>query len=111
MEPRMITTPLTDDLLPALRAGDPVRLSGTIYTARDAAHKRLVALLGPASRCPSTCRARSSTTPAPRRPPGNAIGSPGPTTSGRMDAYAPLLMAGRQGMIGKGPRTRGHGRP
>ena len=90
----------------ALRAGDIVRVSGEIYTARDAAHRRLCALLDAGEPLPFSIAGAVIyyAGPCPARP-GQAIGACGPTTSGRMDAYAPqLLRAGLAGMIGKGPR-------
>ena len=84
---KKITLPLTEELAKTLHAGDQVLLTGTIYTSRDAGHKRIY-YVGP--------------TPAK---PGQVIGSAGPTTSGRMDAYAPTMMSvGARGMIGKGAR-------
>lgn len=89
-----------------LRAGDRVLLSGTVYTSRDAAHKRLVALLNEGGELPfpldGSCIYYAGPTPAPE---GLAIGSCGPTTSGRMDPFAPLLLdRGLSAMIGKGER-------
>lgn len=89
-----------------LRAGDRVLLSGTVYTSRDAAHKRLVALIDEGGELPFTldgsCIYYAGPTPAPE---GLAIGSCGPTTSGRMDPFAPLLLdRGLSAMIGKGER-------
>jgi len=101
-----ITTPLTDDVISALRAGDEARLSGVIYTARDAAHKKLCELLAAGEALPVDLRGQIVyyTGPAPT-PPGHAIGSCGPTTSYRMDRYTPALLAlGLKGMIGKGRR-------
>ena len=102
-----ITAPFDDTALQALRAGDSVLLSGTIYTARDAAHKRMVETLQNGGRLPVDLAGQviyyAGPTPAK---PGQVIGSCGPTTSGRMDAYAPLLIErGLRGMIGKGERT------
>jgi fumarate hydratase subunit beta len=107
MEHRL-TTPLTQDACAALRAGDTVRLSGVIYTARDAAHKRLCELLaqGEALPIPLEGAAIYYAGPTPARP-GQVIGSCGPTTSGRMDAYTPALLAlGLRCMIGKGARSQ-----
>ena len=89
-----------------LRAGDRVLLSGTVYTSRDAAHKRLVALINEGGELPfeldGGCIYYAGPTPAPE---GMAIGSCGPTTSGRMDPFAPLLLdKGLAAMIGKGER-------
>ncbi len=102
-----ITTPLTDDVVRGLRAGDEVAVSGVVYQARDAAHKRLVALIEAGEPLPFELQGAVIyyMGPSPAKP-GQVIGSAGPTTSGRMDAYAPLLMAhGLKGMIGKGPRS------
>lgn len=101
-----IETPLTRKKTAGLRAGDTVLLSGTIYTARDAAHKRLCALLerGEALPFPVEDAVIYYAGPTPARP-GEPIGACGPTTSYRMDAYAPALLArGLRGMIGKGAR-------
>lgn len=103
-----ITTPLTEEKAAALQAGDTVLLSGTVYTARDAAHKRLCALLQEGKALPFevTDAVVYYAGPTPARP-GEAIGSCGPTTSYRMDAYAPALMrCGLRGMIGKGARAQ-----
>lgn len=92
--------------LPGLRAGDRVLLSGTIYTARDAAHKRLCELAEQGKELPIDVKDATIyyVGPTPARP-GQAIGSAGPTTSYRMDAYSPTLIAlGETGMIGKGKR-------
>ena len=102
-----LETPLTKEVVRTLHAGDTVLLSGTIYTARDAAHKRMMERLDQGEALPFDIRDAVifyvGPTPAP---PGRVIGSAGPTTSGRMDAYAPRLMAeGLTGMIGKGLRT------
>lgn len=103
-----LTTPVaTEDLAP-LRAGDTVLLSGTVYTARDAAHKRMMELLdaGEALPFPVEGSAVYYVGPTPERP-GQIIGSAGPTTSGRMDAYSPrLLDLGQAIMIGKGARNQ-----
>lgn len=102
-----LQTPLSRAELAALRAGDTVLLSGVIYTARDAAHKRLCALAAAGEAMPFALQDAVIyyAGPTPARP-GEAIGSVGPTTSGRMDAYAPtLLRMGLAGMIGKGARS------
>ena len=101
-----LTTPVAKEDLAPLRAGDTVLLSGTVYTARDAAHKRMMELLdaGEALPFPVEGSAVYYVGPTPERP-GQIIGSAGPTTSGRMDAYAPTMMSvGARGMIGKGAR-------
>ncbi|MDR0839166.1 MAG: Fe-S-containing hydro-lyase [Oscillospiraceae bacterium] len=104
---RRIELPLTPELTATLRAGDAVALSGVIYTARDAAHKRFCELLDAGLPLPFDIRGATiyyaGPTPAA---PGRVIGSVGPTTSYRMDAYAPrLLRLGQLGMIGKGARS------
>ena len=101
-----ITTPLTDEAIRGLHAGDEVRITGVIYTARDAAHKKLVELLEAGKPLPfdPTGQIIYYTGPTPA-PPGRPIGSCGPTTSYRMDRYTPaLLAAGLKGLIGKGRR-------
>ena len=90
----------------AIRAGDRVLLSGTVYTARDAAHRRLLELLERGEKPPFALEGAAIyyCGPAPA-PPGRVIGAAGPTTSYRMDAYAPrLIERGLAVMIGKGPR-------
>jgi fumarate hydratase subunit beta len=107
MAVKKITTPLTDEVVRDLKAGDAVEITGVIYQARDAAHKKLVALIEAGEPLPFELRGAVVyyMGPSPAKP-GNPIGSAGPTTSGRMDAYAPLLMKhGLKGMIGKGLRT------
>lgn len=106
-EPVRLRAPLTRAACAPLRAGDTVLLSGTIYTARDAAHKRLCALLDEGKPLPFLLEGAVLyyAGPTPARP-GEVIGSAGPTTSYRMDAYAPRLLAlGQLGMIGKGARS------
>ena len=103
-----LTTPVAKEDLAPLRAGDTVLLSGTVYTARDAAHKRMMELLdaGEALPFPVEGSAVYYVGPTPERP-GQIIGSAGPTTSGRMDAYSPrLLDLGQAIMIGKGSRNQ-----
>ncbi|HPR18233.1 MAG TPA: Fe-S-containing hydro-lyase [Candidatus Cloacimonadota bacterium] len=103
-----LTTPLRDEDLEKLQIGDKVYLSGTIYTARDAAHQRLVELIEQEKPLPFDLKGQVIfyVGPAPT-PPGKVIGSAGPTTSYRMDPYAPaLLAAGLKGMIGKGARSK-----
>ena len=107
-EVRKITLPLTGEVLEGLRAGDNLLLSGVIYVARDAAHKRMVEALDHGQPLPFDIKGATIyyMGPTPARP-GRAIGSAGPTTSGRMDAYAPRLMSeGLKGMIGKGLRSQ-----
>ncbi|MBQ4576840.1 MAG: Fe-S-containing hydro-lyase [Firmicutes bacterium] len=106
MEKR-ITTPLTAEVTKNLHVGDNVLLTGVIYTGRDAAHKRLVELLEQGKELPVdlTDGIIYYVGPAPAQP-GQVIGSAGPTTSYRMDAYAPALLdLGLKGMIGKGKRS------
>lgn len=103
-----IKTPLDEKTVETLKAGDQVLISGVIYTARDAAHKRLVEALAKGEKLPFDINNQVVyyMGPSPAKP-GFAIGAAGPTTSGRMDSYAPQLMAeGLKGMIGKGDRTR-----
>lgn len=102
-----LNTPLTADKLSRLKAGDSVLLSGIIYSARDAAHKRLIDLLKEGKELPLHIKDETIyyVGPSPAKP-GNVIGSAGPTTSYRMDAYAPTLLdLGLRGMIGKGARN------
>ncbi len=101
-----IQTPLTREKVKTLRAGDSCLISGVIYTARDAAHKRLCELLTAGKELPMDIADSIIyfVGPTPAKP-GQAIGSAGPTTSYRMDAYSPALIAqGQTGMIGKGKR-------
>ncbi len=103
-----LATPLTDSDVEKLKVGDKVSISGVIYTARDAAHKRLVELLDRGEELPFDLRGQIIyyVGPTPAKP-GMPIGSAGPTTSYRMDAYAPrLIEAGLKGMIGKGSRSK-----
>ena len=103
-----LTTPVTREMLAPLRAGDTVLLSGTVYTARDAAHKRMMELLDAGQELPFPVEGSALyyVGPTPERP-GQVIGSAGPTTSGRMDPYSPrLLDLGQSIMIGKGARGR-----
>ena len=105
MEKR-ITLPLTAELAKTLHAGDRVLLTGTIYTSRDAGHKRMCEALARGEKIPfdPTDATIYYVGPTPAKP-GHVIGSAGPTTSGRMDAYAPTMMSvGARGMIGKGAR-------
>ncbi len=102
-----IVSPLEPEVVEKLRAGDQVSISGVIYTARDAAHKRLVEALNRGGGLPINLAGQTLyyMGPSPTKP-GQVIGSAGPTTSGRMDRYTPLLLAnGLKGMIGKGSRS------
>ena len=102
-----LKTPLTAEDVEPLRAGDKVTISGTIYTARDAAHKRLIDLLESGQELPLPIEGQVIyyVGPSPASP-GRVIGAAGPTTSYRMDAYAPTLIGlGLKGMIGKGKRS------
>jgi fumarate hydratase subunit beta len=104
---KKIKLPLTEETITELKTGDNVRLSGVLYVARDAAHKRMVEALEQGKPLPFDIRGQTIyyMGPAPA-PPGRPIGSAGPTTSSRMDSYAPRLMAGGlKGMIGKGVRS------
>ncbi|KGK89322.1 fumarate hydratase subunit beta [Clostridium pascui] len=103
-----ITTPLTAEKVKDLKAGDSVLLTGVIYTSRDAGHKRLVDLLDKGEELPVDLKDQIIyyVGPTPAKP-GQPIGSAGPTTSYRMDPYAPrLLDVGLKGMIGKGLRSQ-----
>lgn len=103
-----LTTPVTREDLAPLRAGDTVLLSGAVYTARDAAHQRMMELLDKGEPLPFPVEGSALyyVGPTPERP-GEVIGSAGPTTSGRMDAYSPrLLDLGQAIMIGKGARNQ-----
>lgn len=105
---KIISTPLTREVAESLNCGDSVYISGIIYTARDAAHKKMVELLDKGEKLPIELENSIIyyVGPTPAKP-GMVIGSAGPTTSGRMDAYAPKLMElGLRGMIGKGSRNR-----
>lgn len=103
-----IKSPVNEKEISKLKIGDRVLITGTIYTARDAAHKRLVQLLDEGKKLPIDVKNQiiyyAGPTPAK---PNHVIGSAGPTTSGRMDAYTPrLLDLGLRGMIGKGLRSK-----
>lgn len=108
-ELKSITTPLTDETVRNLRCGDMVSISGVIYTGRDAAHKIMCEKIAKGERLPVDFREQviyyAGPTPAK---PGKVIGSCGPTTSGRMDAYTPTMIeeTGLKGMVGKGPRSQ-----
>ena len=104
---RHITLPLTREEARTIKSGEQLLLSGVIYTARDAAHKRLCELVEKGEPLPFDVKNATIyyVGPTPAKP-GQVIGSAGPTTSGRMDAYTPLLLsAGIKGMIGKGIRS------
>ena len=106
MEPVHLTTPFTEEMISGLKAGDPVLISGVLYTARDAAHERLHGMLQRGEPLPVDLSGQVIyyCGPTPARP-GRPIGSAGPTTATRMDVYTPaLLAAGVKGMIGKGRR-------
>jgi fumarate hydratase subunit beta len=104
---KRITTPITEEITKDLKAGDYVYITGTIYVARDAAHKRMIEALDRGEQLP--IEIENATIyymgPSPARE-GRPIGSAGPTTASRMDKYAPkLLDLGLKGMIGKGKRS------
>ncbi len=104
VEKKKITTPLTDDVVTDLKIGDQVLISGTIYTGRDAAHKKMVEAIQNGEELPFDPKGQIIyfVGPTPAKP-GNAIGSAGPTTSYRMNAYSPTMIDnGLKGMIGKG---------
>lgn len=103
-----ITTPLSQETIESIRSGDRLFINGVIYTARDAAHARLIKLLDQGEDAPFELAGQIIfyAGPSPARP-GKPIGAVGPTTSYRMDPYAPrLLEEGLKGMIGKGPRGK-----
>ena len=105
---KKITSPFNDKTIADLKAGDQVLISGVMYVGRDAAHKRLVEALNKGDKMPFDVKGQVIyyMGPSPTKP-GNVIGSAGPTTSGRMDAYTPrMLEAGLKGMVGKGLRTK-----
>lgn len=102
-----VTTPISDEIKNNLKAGDLIYLTGTIYTGRDAAHKRLVELIEAGKELPIDLVGQTIyyVGPAPKKP-GGVIGSAGPTSSYRMDAYSPVMMEyGLKVMIGKGSRS------
>ena len=102
-----LTTPLSDEDVSRLKIGDKVSLNGVVYTGRDAAHKRLVDLVKEGKDLPIDIQGQVIyyVGPSPAKP-GQPIGSAGPTTSYRMDPYAPILIEkGLKATIGKGPRT------
>jgi fumarate hydratase subunit beta len=103
-----VALPLTDEIIKDLHAGDNVLLTGVLYVGRDAAHKRLVEALDKGQALPFDVKGQTIyyMGPSPAKP-GQVIGAAGPTTSGRMDSYAPRLMQeGLKGMIGKGNRAK-----
>ena len=105
---KAIHTPLTPEVARTLKAGESCLITGTIYTARDAAHKRLCELVAKGEKLPLDVENAIIyfVGPTPAKP-GQAIGSAGPTTSYRMDAYSPTLISiGLTGMIGKGKRSQ-----
>ncbi len=106
-EPKRISPPLSEGDVEGLRAGDRVLITGVLYTARDAAHKRLIDLLDRGEELPFDLKGQIIYYVGPTPPrPGEIIGSAGPTTSGRMDAYTPrLLELGLKATIGKGQRS------
>ena len=105
---KYINTPITENITKELKSGDYVYLTGTIYTARDAAHKRMIETLERGEKLPIDLKdaAIYYMGPSPARE-GQVIGSAGPTTASRMDKYAPqLLDLGQKAMIGKGKRSK-----
>ena len=106
---KILTTPFSLEDIRSLNAGDRVVLSGVVYTGRDAAHKRLCAMLDKGEALPVDLNGQAIyfVGPCPA-PPGRPIGSAGPTTSGRMDAYSPRIIkeCGLRAMIGKGDRSQ-----
>jgi len=107
-EPIKIKTPLTDDDVMKLKIGDSVLITGKIYTARDAAHKKLFDAASSNAALPLDLKGQIVyyAGPAPAKP-GYVIGPVGPTTAGRCDVYTPMLLSlGLKGMIGKGIRSK-----
>ena len=105
---REVTPPLSAADVELLKAGDRVRITGVLYTARDAAHGRLLPLMDAGKPLPFDVKGQIIyyTGPSPARP-GHVVGSIGPTTGGRMDTYTPKLLAlGLKGTIGKGARSQ-----
>ena len=105
---KYITTPITEDVTVDLKSGDYVYITGTIYVARDAAHKRMIEALDRGEELPINIKDATIyyMGPSPARE-GRPIGSAGPTTASRMDKYAPTLLdLGEKAMIGKGKRTK-----
>jgi fumarate hydratase subunit beta len=108
MAEHKITTPVTDEVVAKLRAGDKVFITGYLLTGRDSAHKKLIDLIKGGQELPVDIRGQLIyyVGPTPARP-GKPIGSAGPTTSYRMDTYAPTLHSlGLKGSIGKGERSK-----
>lgn len=108
MVEKRVSTPISDKTARSLSAGDRVLLTGILYTGRDAAHKRLFEMMKKGEKLPIELNGQVIyyVGPCPAKP-GAVIGSAGPTTSGRMDAYTPALLdAGLKGMIGKGLRNK-----
>jgi fumarate hydratase subunit beta len=108
IKPKIIKPPLTDTIVRSLKVGDEVLITGTIYTARDMAHKRLCEAINTAQQLPFPLKGAliyfCGPTPTP---PGRPIGSAGPTTSSRMDPFSPaLIAAGLKAMLGKGYRNQ-----
>ena len=106
--PKNIKSPIDPQILEELKSGDQVLITGVLYVARDAAHKRLVEAVDRGEKLPFDIEGQTVyyMGPSPAKP-GGVIGAAGPTTSGRMDIYAPRLMEiGLKGMIGKGARTQ-----
>ena len=106
-EIKKLSTPLTLDQVQDLKAGDMVAITGVIYTGRDAAHKNLIGSIEKGEELPVNFKDQIIyyTGPCPAKP-GQALGSAGPTTSGRMDSYTPTMLdLGLRGMIGKGFRS------
>jgi fumarate hydratase subunit beta len=105
---KKIKLPLTEKVIEDLKAGDEVLLSGVLYVARDAAHKRMVEALNKNKPLPFDIKGQTVYYMGPSpAPPGRVIGAAGPTTSSRLDTYTPrLLAAGLKGMVGKGVRSK-----
>jgi len=107
MNTKNIMTPITDETIRSLKAGEMITITGEIYTARDAAHKRLCEMIDKGEELPIDIKGKTVfyAGPCPSKP-GEVIGSVGPTTSTRMDAYSPkLIERGLRVMIGKGRRS------
>jgi fumarate hydratase subunit beta len=103
-----VRPPLSDEDVESLKAGDRVRITGVLYTARDAAHARLMPLMEAGKPLPIDVKGQIIyyTGPSPARP-GHVVGSIGPTTGGRMDKFTPRLLAlGLKGTLGKGARSQ-----